>query len=66
MAMIKPVPGWIMFMVEISGSFGPTTELTFFCARSWVFGIDRGLDGQPAALDHVLALLDGLAQARAS
>ena len=38
MAMIRPVPGWIMFMVEMIGSFGPTTWLTFFWARSWVFG----------------------------
>ena len=38
MAMIRPVPGWIMFIVEISGSLAPTSLLTFFCARSWVFG----------------------------
>ena len=38
MAMIKPVPGWIMFMVEITGSFGPTTALTRRWARFWVFG----------------------------
>ena len=32
------MPGWIMFMVEISGSLGPTTLLTAFWAVSWVFG----------------------------
>ena len=36
--MIRPVPGSIMFMVEISGSFGPTTLDTAFWAMSWVFG----------------------------
>ena len=37
-AMINPVPGWIMFMVEMTGSRGPTTALTFFSARSCVLG----------------------------
>jgi hypothetical protein len=38
MAMIRPVPGWIMFMVEMTGSLGPTTALTLFSARSWILG----------------------------
>ena len=38
MATIRPVPGWIMFIVEMSGSFGPTTRATDFSAWRWVLG----------------------------
>ena len=37
-ATIRPVPGWIMFMVAITGSFGPTTRATDSSACRWVLG----------------------------
>ena len=63
MATISPVPGWIMFMVEMSGSLGPTTAADLLLRHVLGLGVDRGLDGQPTALDQVLALLGRLAEA---
>ena len=51
-------------MVEISGSFGPDDLADRLLGGVLGLRVDRGLDGQPAALDHVLPILDRLAEAR--